>query len=451
MTSLRSKLVLVFLAVSALGIALGMIFASLSTSGEFRRFVFSLNQEDLQSRLADYYVNNGAWTGVDAVLAAGLPPPDTRPRFQPEMFTLADGAGRVIVGGAQHQAGLQLSSEQLAGFESIEVDGTTVGWMTVPGSAFAPRGGEADFFRRVNSTLLLGAVAAFAVALVAGAVAARSLTRPLRDLTHAARAVAAGDFERKVVIGSRDELGTLAEAFNQMSRALAASQRLRRQMTADIAHELRTPLSIILGHLDAVEDGVLTGTADTTRIIREETERLARLVEDLRTLTRADAGELALSRRPIDVGDLVARALAAYLPQAAAKDTALKAEIEPGLEPIELDPDRMLQVLNNLLANALFHAPAGGRILIRGTMTSSGIRLIVQDSGPGFPPEDVGRVFDRFYRSDNARRREDGGSGLGLTIARSIVEAHGGTIEAQNTHGEGAAIIIELPRLTPAA
>jgi signal transduction histidine kinase len=299
--------------------------------------------------------------------------------------------------------------------------------------------------------LLLGAVAAFAVALVAGAVAARSLTRPLRDLTHAARAVAAGDFERKVVIGSRDELGTLAEAFNQMSRALAASQRLRRQMTADIAHELRTPLSIILGHLDAVEDGVLTGTADTTRIIREETERLARLVEDLRTLTRADAGELALSRRPIDVGDLVARALAAYLPQAAAKDTALKAEIEPGLEPIELDPDRMLQVLNNLLANALFHAPAGGRIVIRGTMTSSGIRLIVQDSGPGFPPEDVGRVFDRFYRSDNARRREDGGSGLGLTIARSIVEAHGGTIEAQNTHGEGAAIIIELPRLTPAA
>jgi signal transduction histidine kinase len=203
--------------------------------------------------------------------------------------------------------------------------------------------------------------------------------------------------------------------------------------------------------LDAIDDGVLTGSAETTRVIRGETERLSRLVEDLRTVNRADAGELALSRRPIDVGDLVARALAAYLPQAAAKDTALKAEIEPGLEPIELDPDRMLQVLNNLLANALFHAPAGGRIVIRGTMTSSGIRLIVQDSGPGFPPEDVGRVFDRFYRSDNARRREDGGSGLGLTIARSIVEAHGGTIEAQNTHGEGAAIIIELPRLTPAA
>jgi signal transduction histidine kinase len=447
MTSLRSKLVLVFLAVSALGIALGMIFASLSTSGEFRRFVFSLNQEDLQSRLADYYVENGAWAGVDAVLAAGLPPPDTRPRFQPEMFTLADGAGRVIVGGAQHQAGLLLSSEQLAGFESIEVDGTTVGWMIVPGSAFAPRGGEADFFRRVNSTLLLGAVAAFAVALVAGAVAARSLTRPLRDLTQAARAVAAGDFERKVVIGSRDELGTLAEAFNQMSRALAASQRLRRQMTADIAHELRTPLSIILGHLDAVEDGVLTGSADTTRIIREETERLARLVEDLRTLTRADAGELALARRPIDIGDLVARAMSAYQPQATTADVDLTAETQAGLEPIELDPDRMLQVLNNLLSNALFHTPAGGRIVVRSVAIPAGIRLSVQDSGPGFPPEDVGRVFDRFYRSDAARQREDGGTGLGLAIARSIVEAHGGKIWAEVPVAGGALVALELPHI----
>ena len=449
MTSLRSKLVLVFLAVSALGIALGMVFASLSTSGEFRRFVFSLNQEDLQIRLADYYVKNGAWTGVEAVLAAGLPAPDTRPRFLPEMFTLADGAGRVIVGGAQHQAGLLLSSEQLAGFESIEVDGTTVGWMTVPGNAFAPRGGETDFFRRVNNTLLLGAVAAFAVALVAGAVAARSLTRPLRDLTQATRAVAAGDFERKVVISSRDELGTLAEAFNQMSRALAASQRLRRQMTADIAHELRTPLSIILGHLDAVEDGVLTGSADTTRIIREETERLARLVEDLRTLTLSDAGELALETRQIDVEELVWRAHAAHQPQAAAGEVELSAEIEPGMEPVRADPVRVSQVLGNLLANAILHTPKGGRIVLTAGNTPTGVRLGVQDSGPGFASEDLARVFERFYRSDKARRRQDGGSGLGLAIARSIIEAHGGTIGARNVPGGGAVIIAELPRMGP--
>jgi signal transduction histidine kinase len=232
-----------------------------------------------------------------------------------------------------------------------------------------------------------------------------------------------------------------------MSRALAASQRLRRQMTADIAHELRTPLSIILGHLDAVEDGVLTGSADTTRIIREETERLARLVEDLRTLTRADAGELALARRPIDIGDLVARAMSAYQPQATTADVDLTAETQAGLEPIELDPDRMLQVLNNLLSNALFHTPAGGRIVVRSVAIPAGIRLSIQDSGPGFPPEDVGRVFDRFYRSDAARQREDGGTGLGLAIARSIVEAHGGKIWAEVPVAGGALVALELPHI----
>jgi signal transduction histidine kinase len=451
MTSLRTKLILVFLTVSALGIALGMIFASVSTSGEFRRFVFSLNREDLQGRLAAYYAEHGSWSGVEAGLVEGLPPPhEERPHsLRPEMFTLTDEAGRVIVGGPEHETGSQLSSQQLAPFEPIEVAGTTVGWLVVPGDAFPPTGGESLFFHRVNNTLLLGAVAAFAVALVAGALAARSLTRPLLELTAATQAVAAGDFERKVNVKSSDELGALAESFNRMSAALAEAQKLRRRMTADIAHELRTPLSIILGHVDAVEDGVLTNSAESIRVIREETERLSRLVEDLRTLTRADAGELALERRPVAVADLVARVLAAYQPQAAAKDIALTAEIEADLPPIELDPDRMLQVLNNLLANALFHTPAGGRITVGGAATPSGVRLTVQDSGPGFPPEDVGRIFDRFYRSDKARRREDGGSGLGLAIARSIVEAHGGAIGAQNTPGQGAAIVIDLPRLGP--
>jgi signal transduction histidine kinase len=339
-----------------------------------------------------------------------------------------------------------LTGDELTGSEPIEVAGSTVGWLILRGDAFVPRGGESDFFRRVNNTLLLGAVAAFAVALVAGALAARSLTRPLRDLTAATQAVASGDFERVVEVGSRDELGALAESFNQMSRALAESRRLRRQMTADIAHELRTPLSIILGHLDALEDRVLADPAEAVRVVRDETERLARLVDDLRTLTRADAGELALAKRPAGAVDIVGRALAAFQPQAAAKHIALSADLESGLEPIELDPDRILQVLANLLANAVFHTPDGGRIHLTCHATSTGIRFRVQDSGPGFAPEDLERVFDRFYRSDHARRREDGGSGLGLAIARSIVEAHGGRIEARNVPAGGAEIILDLPR-----
>ncbi len=445
MTSLRTKLILGFLAVSAVGIAIGLAFAALSASGEFRRFMFSRNRDVLAARLAEYHSLHGGWEGVGTQFEAGFPVP------APGTFTLVDGGGVVVVGGPGFEPGDSIRLLPAQGSVPIVGEAGPIGWLMVSGDAFRPMGDETQLYNRVGTTLAVGALTALAVALACGALVARSLTRPLRALKAATQAVAAGDFERMVRVSSRDELGSLAESFNRMSAALAEAQQLRRRMTADIAHELRTPLSIILGHLDAIDDGVLTGSAETTRVIREETERLSRLVEDLRTVNRADAGELALSRRPINMGELVARALAAYQLQAAAKDIALTSEIEPGVEPIEVDTDRMLQVLNNLVANALFHTPAGGRIVVRGMMTSSGIRLTVQDSGPGFPPADVGLVFDRFYRSDKARRREDGGSGLGLAIARSIVEAHGGTIEAQNTPGEGAAIIIELPRLTPSA
>jgi signal transduction histidine kinase len=445
MTSLRTKLILGFLAVSALGIALGMTFAGLSTSGEFRRFVFSLNREDLQGRLTAYYREEGSWRDVETVLAGGLPPPpDPRPHLR-GIFTLIDGTGRVIVGGQEYRPGELLSSQMLSGFESIVIDGSTVGWLAVPGDAFAPTGGESDFLRRVNNTLLLGAAAAFVVALLAGALVARSLTRPLREMTAATRAVADGDFDRKVNVQSSDELGALAASFNRMSEALGEAQRLRRQMTADIAHELRTPLAVILGHVEALQDGVLTDPADAGRVIREEAERLARLVDDLRTLTRADAGELALLPRPVDLDELVRNVVSAYQPQAKAKDIELRAEVAPGLAPVPLDRDRMVQVISNLLSNALFHSPARGRVIVRGEAISTGARLSVRDSGPGIAHEDLPRIFDRFYRTDKSRRREDGGSGLGLAIARSIIEAHRGRIWAENPPGGGATFIIDLP------
>jgi signal transduction histidine kinase len=448
MTSLRSKLILGFLAVSALGIALGMVFAGLSTSGEFRRFVFSLNRDDLLGRLTTYYSDVGSWGGVEAGLAEGLPaPPNPRMHMRgPGMFTLIDATGRVIVGGPGYRPGELLTGQTLRSFDPIEVEGATVGWLVVPGDAFAESGGESLFFRRVNNTLLLAAIGAFGVALLAGALAARSLTRPLRELTAATQAVAAGDFERKVEVGSRDELGALAAAFNRMSQALAESQRLRRQMTADVAHELRTPLAVILGHVDAVEDGVLPEPAGAMRIIREETERLSRLVEDLRTLTRADAGELALLRQPIELDDLVQHVVSAYLPQARAKQIELQAEDASASAAVEVDRDRMVQVISNLLSNALFHTPTGGKVVVRCEPIPSGARISIHDSGPGIPPEDLARIFDRFYRTDKSRRREDGGSGLGLAIARSIVEAHGGRIWAESPPGEGATISIDLPR-----
>jgi signal transduction histidine kinase len=330
---------------------------------------------------------------------------------------------------------------------AVAVKGTTVGWLQTPVDTFSESRREAAFLERVNGILLVAAVGAAVLALIAGAVLARSLTRPLRDLTDATQAIAAGDFNRRVAVRSRDELGTLAESFNRMSAALAEAQRVRRQMTADIAHELRTPLAIILGHLDAVGDGVLADSSQAMIVIREETERLARLVEDLRTLTRADSGELRLEPRPSDLGALLRQAATARRPASRAKRITLQVEAPEAMAPVVLDPDRIAQVIGNLLTNALFHTPDGGRIEVGCLEQGRSVRVWVRDSGPGIESDELPRVFDRFYRTDKSRRREDGGSGLGLAIARSIVEAHAGRIWAESLAGFGASILFELPRV----
>jgi signal transduction histidine kinase len=218
-------------------------------------------------------------------------------------------------------------------------------------------------------------------------------------------------------------------------------------MTADIAHELRTPLAIILGHLDAVGDGVLADSSQAMIVIREETERLARLVEDLRTLTRADSGELRLEPRPSDLGALLRQAATARRPASRAKRITLQVEAPEAMAPVVLDPDRIAQVIGNLLTNALFHTPDGGRIEVGCLEQGRSVRVWVRDSGPGIESDELPRVFDRFYRTDKSRRREDGGSGLGLAIARSIVEAHAGRIWAESLAGFGASILFELPRV----
>jgi signal transduction histidine kinase len=217
-------------------------------------------------------------------------------------------------------------------------------------------------------------------------------------------------------------------------------------MTADIAHELRTPLSIILGHTEALRDGVIPSTPETHSLLHDEAVRLNRLVDDLRTLSLADAGELSLNRRPTAPGGLLERAAALHAPRLQQKDITLRTEIAPALPAIDVDPDRMAQVLNNLLDNAARHTPAGGQITCRAAAnTLSCVHLSISDSGPGIAPADLPFIFERFYRADKSRQHDANGSGLGLAIAKSIVEAHGGRMWAESQPGSGAAFWIELP------
>ncbi|MCP4358882.1 MAG: HAMP domain-containing protein [Chloroflexi bacterium] len=448
MRSLTLKLMLAFLAVSLVGICLIAIFASRVTAVAFGNFVDEQNQTLIADQLADYYEIHNGWGG------ARLP----TPRFiggrgpgggfgtDRHPFVVADARGKVLLpgGGGRHPGDI-LPAEFLAGGIPVVVNDEVVGYLILPEEVERQQF-RTNFVQRVNQTLLLAAVAAVTVSLLLGIILSRSLTRPLQELTNATQKVAQGDLSQQVPVRSEDELGRLAASFNQMSYQLAHSQGLRRQMTADIAHDLRTPLAIILGHTEALRDGVLPPEQQTFEIIYDEAQRLNRLVEDLRTLSLAEAGKLHMTMRLISPKMLLERAYLAHMPRAQEKQIALELHSSAELASIEVDPDRMAQVLDNLLSNALQYTPENGRVTLSATQTDKSVSLTVQDSGPGMTAEELAHVFDRFYRGDSARQRQpDGGSGLGLAIARSLVRAQNGRVTVRSEPDQGAVFVVEFP------
>jgi signal transduction histidine kinase len=281
---------------------------------------------------------------------------------------------------------------------------------------------------------------------VLGVVLSRRLSRPLQGLSTAAKQAARGDLSQKVSVTSKDEIGTLAESFNQMMEDLERLIAARKQMTADIAHELRTPISIILGHTEGVHEGVMEPSIENFEIVRDEALRLERLVKDLRILSQADVGELPLEIHPIQVDTLVPEIEKPFKTSFLDKGISLDIQIEPDLPELRADPDRLLQVIRNILDNAIRHTPEEGQITFRVKKTENQlIQFSIQDSGPGIAQDELDKVFSRFYRSDTSRTRDREGSGLGLAIARSVIEQHGGKIWAESPAGEGLRIIFELP------
>jgi signal transduction histidine kinase len=283
------------------------------------------------------------------------------------------------------------------------------------------------------------------VALVVGVLLARTLTRPLRALTEATHRMAGGALEQEVPVKSKDEIGELASAFNQMSRALARANNARRQMTADVAHELRTPLTVIAGYIESMRDGTLKPTPERLAVIYSEVEHLQDLVGDLRVLSQADAGELRLNKQPLSPHELLQQAQAAFEHQAAQKGVRLELKVAEGMSPITADETRLTQVLANLISNALRFTPEGGTIELGGGMDGGRIVFTVRDTGPGIAPDMLPFIFDRFYRADKSRAQETDESGLGLAIAKAIVEAHGGTIKAESKPGAGTTLFAHFP------
>ncbi len=442
--SLAFKWTATLLLTSLIGVILAGVFAFRTTRSEYDRLRSEQARVAFVEEVLTYYLNHGSWSGVDDWLRRETP--GERERYStPQMFALISTYGDVIVGSGPYHRGESVPLSELTQGTPIFLDGDLIGTalLAVPPPELDPR--EQEYVASANRALLIGALGASATALVVGLILSRQFLSPLSDLTRAITAMHAGDLDQQVKIRSRDELGSLAQTFNEMSANLYRANQLRKQMTADIAHDLRTPLTVIAGYLEAFRDGTFKPTAERFRVMSEEVNLLQRLVEDLRTLSLADAGELKLTRAPLPPRELLDRVATSFSESAAAAGIALTVQANADLPEISLDSERMVQVMGNLVTNSLRHTPTGGAITLSAHKNVAGIEFRVIDTGSGIAPDDLSRIFERFYRADPSRHSESGESGLGLAIAKSIVEAHGGTIRAESELGNGTTMILTLP------
>jgi signal transduction histidine kinase len=315
-----------------------------------------------------------------------------------------------------------------------------------PAMAAMEQATNAVFQAAMLQALLLSVGAATLVAVLVSLVLSARIVTPVRQMLAASRRIAAGHYVERVPALGNDELTALAAEFNTMAGELEAAERRRVALIGDVAHELRTPLATIEGYTEGVLDGVVAPSEETWALIHDEVGRLKRLVSDLQALSRAEARQLPLHIVALAPGDLIARAQARLAPQYAEKGVALLAEVPAGLPTIQADPDRMLQVLVNLLGNALRATPAGGQVHVRAGLERDALMIEVRDTGIGIAPEHLPHLFERFYRVDKARTRTLGGHGIGLTISKALIEAHGGRIWATSDGpGTGASFTFSLP------
>ena len=320
------------------------------------------------------------------------------------------------------------------------------------GGLGGPMGMFANFRAGVNEALAVAGAAAMLAALVTSVFISRRVVAPVQAITHASQRIADGHYAYRVAapednLQTADELGQLAHAFNQMAERLEHTEQMRQQLLGDVSHELRTPLTAIKGSMEALEDGVLAAEPATFRQIKEEADRLQRLVNDLQELSRVEAGAYVLDREPVAIDSLVRTAVERVAPQYRQKEVALSTQLAPHLPSVFGDRDRLLQVLLNLLSNAYQYTPSGGSVQVRASLQANEVVVAVSDSGMGIPAGHIPHLFTRFYRVDKSRSRQaGGGSGIGLAIAKHLVEVHGGRIWAQSEgEGQGSTFTVALP------
>ena len=477
--SLQFRLILAFtvtlaLALAAVGAYVG--FAAEHETDRFQRRSQEFRIGRVHRMIARHFAENREWAGLQPSL-------EQAGSFYGRRFVVTDSDGRVV-GDSHHQRGEGrerkgvrersvpiVIDERPVGFlvlDSTENSGGAVEGLPNDAPPSQPPGPEqvrepavSRLAAGVKRSLWWTGLAAAAGGILLMSLISRRLLAPVQTLSAAARRLGQGDLSQRVPAAGPSEIEDLGHAFNTMAENLQAAEAQRRNLVADVAHELRTPLSNIQGYLEAVNDGLLEADQTTIGTLRQQTAHLVALVEDLRLLALAEAGALHLNLREESVAELLGDAIEAFRPRAEAKEIRLTLEVAPGRPAALLDRTRIAQVVGNLLENAILHTPQGGAVAVtvagqsssaerdslveRHSLVEGILEIAVSDTGPGIAPDDLPLLFERFYRVDPSRARATGGAGLGLTIARQLVEAHGGTIRVESRIGEGSRFSFTLP------
>ncbi len=455
MNRLWVRLTIAFVGVTLVGVAAVALLTDWGARGRFGDFLMHqqmMSPGGLVDDLSSYYEQRGNWNGVSQVFSDSQMMPLGRGRGMGMMrggppMLFADASGRVVYDERGTRVGAFLNASERTNAMPITASGNTVGYLIVGQqtvSALAPA--EQDFLNDLRRTLLFAGLGAGGLGILIGVVMSRALAAPLTDLANAARAFAARDWSRRVKVRGTDEVATAAREFNAMADAIQSAEAQRRNMMADIAHELRTPLTVLQGNLRAMLDEVYPLERKEIATLYDETRLLSRLVDDLRELALAESGQMKLNLQTVDWGALVRAAIANFAMVADAQSVQLIAQGGETLR-VRADPDRLAQILRNLLANALRYTPSGGRITLSGEVTQDRkfARVVVSDSGEGIANEELPRLFNRFYRGDKSRARTSGGSGLGLSIAKTLIEAMDGKIGVESEQGKGSHFWFTVP------
>ena len=399
----------------------------------------------LVAPLETYYLVRGDWQGLEVLVAEG--PVTSRLSLEnlwPTTVVL-DAQGRVVLDQGRvdtARLGQPYTPGPTDTLVPLLVRGQTVG--TLVDIRPSPPNESFQLFVRVLPPVLVVSFFTGLLTVLIGFLLLRRLVNPLADVIAASQAVAAGDLSARVPVRGPKDLHSLTESFNRMAQALERSDQQRRNLLADVAHELRTPLTVMRGQLEGIVDGVYPADDAHIATVLEETYTLERLVEDLRTLTLAEMRQLHFDRRPVDLGELAARAVSVFDAEAQERQITLTVAAPPDLPPVTADPQRVSQVIGNLLSNALRYVPAGGHVAVTVQPAAAGVELTVTDNGPGVPADDLPHLFDRFWRGEKSRGRTAGGAGLGLAIARQLIEAQDGVIRAEPGPGGGLRVTFIL-------